>query len=280
MSSLSRIDRLAGYGTDRPRTVAVASGKGGVGKSVIAFNLAERAARQARVLLIDADFTMGNQHLLANVSPACGWQTVCSGENDLSDAVVPVADGFDLLASAVGRPEQMLPDTQDLARFLGEIEKTDTYDVIVFDTASGVLPHTNLILNAVDEVILVTTPELTAISDSYALYKILVTNSGQTAVSLLVNRGDRPEDIEYIHQKFTTITSQFLGRSPNYLGSLLDDPVVVESVARQAALAEFAPESEIFRQFADLAENLIGRSAAERTPEPTNLNPAGADIRE
>lgn len=268
-------------GAKIPRLIAVASGKGGVGKSIIAYNLADLLAQRARVLLVDADFTMGNLHLLANVAPVCGWQSCCGGGVAIADAVTPISANLNLLASSTGRQDRLFPEMHELTVFFKALQRNTDYDVIVIDTASGLLPHTNLALSVADDIILVTTPELTAISDAYALYKVLISSDHETKASLLVNRQNSAEEAEYIYRKFATVTDQFLGRAPGYLGRLADDPTVTQSVARQRALSAFGPGSEIIGQFALLIESLFDRRrAVDRVEETTNLNPVGADIRE
>jgi flagellar biosynthesis protein FlhG len=282
MNNLRGKNRFGDQTAGQPRLYAIASGKGGVGKSVIAFNLAHYLARTHRVLLIDGDFQMGNQHLLANIVPEHGWQGVCSRRVNWSEAIRPVMDNLDLLASSGGQSDELLPDMKCLAESLGSLRKwASAYDYVIIDTASGILPHTNLILNAVDEVVLVATPELTSISDCYALYKILISNNEHLVVSLLVNREDRKEEVDYVYQKFIAITVQFLGHSPSFFGFVGDDEVLVDSVARQQGVAEIAPESKISKHFTSLAEGLTGRRPGSRiTPETINLTPLGADIKE
>ena len=282
MNNPQKTNRLRPLMTDMPRVYAIASGKGGVGKSVIAFNLAQSLAKNGRILLIDGDFQMGNLHLLANAAPEYGWQGVCLGQTELSEAVRPINDNLDLLASTGGRSNELLPDLKSLAACLADLrDKAAGYDNIIIDTASGILPHTNLILNAVDEVILVTTPELTSISDCYALYKILISNNKHLTASLLINREQRQEEVEYIYQKFVAITDQFLHRSPAFLGFLGEDKAVVDSVAHQQGLLNFSPNSPITNQLDRLAEKLSGnRSGAKISIETINFTPSGADIKE
>lgn len=244
---------------EKPRILAIASGKGGVGKSVITFNLADHLAQNARVLMIDGDFHTGNLHLLGNIIPEYGWQDICSGRSTYADATVSINENFDLLASAGDRTEDAFPEFGRLAEFLKNLRsRTGDYDYILIDTASGILPHTNLLLHTADEVVLVTTPELTSISDCYALYKILVADNENICASLLVNHEDRDAELGYIRRKFTAITDQFLHQSPEFFGNLGYDRALVEAVASQRGISASAPESTINRDFAFLAQRLSG----------------------
>ena len=265
-----------------PRVTAIASGKGGVGKSVIAFNVAERLSRHGRVMLIDGDFHTGNLHLLGNVVPEGGWQDICDGRASWEEVVVSMGPNLCLLAS-VGRPaEQAFPEINRLATFLSRLRQVMAgFDHILVDTASGVLPHTLLLLHAADEAVLVTTPELTSLSDCYALYKVLTTHNRHLNASLLINQVERDEDVVYIHQKFASITEQFLGRRPTRRGYLSRDRALIEAVAHQQSVAQWGPDSIVGAQLARLADGLAGRAADENTTSKTiNITALGADIRE
>lgn len=282
MDNLSGRNRIAGASADRKLFFAVASGKGGVGKSVIAFNLADHLSADARVLLIDGDFQTGNLSLLANVEPQYGWQQVCLNRVSLPEAVVKVKENLDLLASTGGVANEAFPDILKMTAFLNNLRhQAARYDYVIIDTASGILPHTSLILQVVDEVIIVTTPELTSISDTYALYKILTADNSRVFASLLVNHEDRQEEIEYLYEKFVTITDHFLGHSPAFLGSLGYDRTLVDAIAHQKGVASFAPDSLINKQFTELVGRLMGsRKPAYSKLETININAQEADIRE
>jgi len=282
MNNASAGNRIAGLVDMAPRLIAVASGKGGVGKSIITYNLAQHLSAVGRVLIIDCDFMTGNQHLLGNARPSLGWQDICHGTVTLSEAVCHLTDRLDLLATTGATSPAAIPEIKKLANWLSELRTTCArYDYIMIDTAAGILPHSNLILHSVDEVILLTTPELTAISDCYALYKILVTDNANIIASLLVNYESRSEEITYIFEKFTAIADQFLGHSPAFFGSLGSDRTLVEAVACQKGIAEFAPNSLANKEFAGLAQRLTGNpTGATINLEDININAQAADIRE
>ncbi len=265
----------------RPQVIAVTSGKGGVGKSVIAYNLADHLALAARVLLIDADFYTGNLHLLANAVPMRNWLDFPAGRAEFADVITPIRRGLDLLASG-NMAERVLPEPKRLAAFAGDLrDLADQYDFVIIDTATGLSPQSLVLLHTADDIILVTTPELTAISNCYALYKVLIDGNPRLAISLLVNQEDRDEELAYINQKFSAITRQFLNQTPGFLGGLGHDRALTEAVAHQTGVRIIAPESKITALLAALAGRLAGSPMpGEITGKSINYTPLGADIRE
>jgi flagellar biosynthesis protein FlhG len=262
--------------------VSIASGKGGVGKSVISYNLARVLSESKKVLLVDGDFQMGNIALLSNIASDFGWTDACNGITEIENCIIKAGDRLDILPSAGAKTEIILPEINALAKSMARLrEMLENYDLIILDTASGILPQTNLILNAVDKTILITTPELTSLTDTYAIYKILITNNPNFEASLLINREDRMDDIEYIYQKFTAITDQFLEANPSYLGWIPNDEALVDSVATQKSVFDFAPDSKISQQFLALA-GIPAKSEITKNYDrkPLSLSPQGADIKE
>lgn len=274
LSRVGRDDRASGT----PRFLAVTSGKGGVGKSVIAYNLADHLSAYARVLLIDADFFAGNLHILANIAPQNTPQKTDSAPAVAVTAVTTIHKNLDLLALG----GQTLPEIKGLAIFLKNLRaQAAGYDFVVFDTATGILPQTTLVLYSVDEVILVTTAELTSLSNSYALYKVLTGAKIHPAIALLVNQEDRPDELAYINEKFGNITRQFLGHTPGCLGGLGYDRAMVDAVARQTGIRLIAPENKLTAAFAALAGRLAaGTKVDQITSETINNTALEADIRE
>ena len=283
MNNPESTNRISDYISEKPRIIAIASGKGGVGKSVIAYNLAQHLSHASRVLLIDGDFLTGNLHLLGNVIPEQCWQEDTGETLNIDRKKTAITGNFDLLSSTGANNDGTLPNIKSLMSLLADLRKLAfDYDYIIFDTASGILPHTNLILYAADEVVLVTTPELTAISDCYALYKVLINNNANISPSLLINQEDDTDEVDYIYRKFKAITNRFLNKTPSLFGSLGSGSEIVEAIASQKGLADFAPESSISLQFKQLARHVQNTNSNSEINdhEKINFKAMTADIRE
>ncbi len=259
-----RPNRLESSGQKTPRVIAIASGKGGVGKTVIAFNLACQVAKNHRVLLIDGDFQTGNVHLLANINPRRSLLQECMAPSLINEAVTAVRPNLDILGAVGGDDSIGFPEIGKLAEFLGRLRQwAESYEVVIIDTATGIIPQTSLLLHAADEVVLVTTPELTAISNSYAIFKIITEHSSRVSVSLLVNQENDDENRRYIGRKFAEITDRFLSRLPGFWGGISRDSAVVESVAAQTPLLDSSPNSMVNRELSALARRIEGSPLPE-----------------
>jgi len=268
-------------GSTRPRVVSVVSGKGGVGKSVVAMNLAERlAARGARVLIVDADEYCGNLHILANLDVRAGLQHVRAGRVSLGDAVVPVAERLDLLASVpvdeLASP-QASPDSSSMPFPADQIRR---YDAVIVDHASGASPTTVETALAADTILMVLVPELTSIADCYGLYKQLQRRNSAADCRLLLNRAASVGEAEEIIGRFQLLSERFLGGMPTVAGALSEDDMYRQSVARQRPLAGLDPQAPAVRELDDLAEAIAPGIQPEVTHVKTiNKTPETADIR-
>lgn len=246
--------------TGAARVVSVVSGKGGVGKSVVAFNLAERLAHAGvRVLLVDADLNCGNLHILANSSGDYGLREFIREELSLKEAVSSCRHGFDLLAAGGGEVIWTDGDISPVANAVVRLRKEGAhYDVILIDHCSGVSKTATVIAHASDISILLLVPELTSISDCYGLFKHLKTTDSHIDCRLLVNRVESAEQAEYIHTKICAVSDRFIDRIPAYLGCLREDQRVRDGVARQSALTEISPEADVVKELTTIARRLIG----------------------
>ena len=255
--------------TAGPRMLAVMSGKGGVGKSIIAHNLAIAAGRSGqRALLVDLDWRMGNQHILTNISPRSTVADMIQSRAALGDAAMTIGDNVSVLCSASAGENPEWPSRDELAEFLRGCRKTQSqYDLIILDTPSGAIDQMRAV-GSVDSVVLVVNPELTAISDTYGLYKWLLQSEPNLSASLIINRAENSDEATDIAERFSLLTTKFLQRKPHVLGYLQEDKAVRNAVARQRSVFDFTPQPAIAAQFTRIAGRAMttfsSRTGAQR----------------
>ena len=271
--------------TAGPRLVSIMSGKGGVGKSVIAFNLAERAAHLGlRTLLVDADLSCGNLHILANVDPGDGLDAFAFGQKRLSDTAVTIKDNLTLLARSSGDPTGPLASIEAAAALAARLRvEAHDHDLVVIDHGSGVSPLAAAFAQASDLNLLVLAPELTSIADCYGLCKYLYQTDRAMNCRLLFNRIESEGEAEYVWTRFTAMAEQFLGQTPGLAGALPEDPSVRQSVAGQRPASESAPEAPFVLALENVIRSLgreVSPRAASIQTREINVVTASADIRE
>jgi len=238
-------DLRVGYSHRSAYPVAIASGKGGTGKSILATNLALVLAELGRkVLLVDADFGLGNVHLLMGINPSSNVSHVLKNERTIRE-VVRTCFGVNVLPGGSGVTElASLSGPQLLA--LGdqlELMNSET-DVILFDTSSGLSRHTILILLACREVIIVTNPDITAITDAYALIKALAGYRFSPRIGLIVNRVKDEAEAGAIFGHILRVSTQFLGKEIFYYGHVVNDECVNRATVERRPVVASYPMSK------------------------------------
>jgi flagellar biosynthesis protein FlhG len=254
-----------GTKTKRAHRIAVVSGKGGVGKTVITANLAARLSSSGRrVLVVDADLGLANLDILLDVEIEFTMLDAVHGIQPLEKTLVHTAKGFDLLAAGSGLPEgTMLTQvlSEGVASILGAIE--DRYDIIFFDAGAGVGDVVLFFANLADEILLVATPEPTSLMDSYATIKILKQIYGRNEFLLIVNQAN-PASFSKIGNSVAghlqNVISQFIDSEEKkpvrleLIGSIPLDPAIPRAIRRRQLLSEASPEApsaHLMNQLAD-----------------------------
>ena len=160
----------------KSRIIAITSGKGGVGKTNIAINMAIAYARIGkRVLLIDGDLGMANVNVLMNVIPKYNLLHVVNRQKSMAEIITKTELGFDFIAGANGFSRIANLTEEELEYFTREFATLDNFDIILIDTGAGISNNVLQFVEAADEIIIVTTPEPTAITDAYGIIKIITT---------------------------------------------------------------------------------------------------------
>ncbi|MCJ7545106.1 MAG: AAA family ATPase [Phycisphaerae bacterium] len=219
----------------RTRTIAVTSGKGGVGKSNVALNLSILlSAAGNRVALVDADLGLANIDVLVDVEVRGNLSHVLAGLKSLEEIIVELPSGVQLVPGANGLARlARLSDFQraHLMRELTALEADN--DIIVIDTAAGIGPDVVALAAAADTVLVVTSPEPPALTDSYAVVKILARAGHAGQISLLVNMATGRQEARATYGRLAGVARQFLGRAVYDAGYVLADPKVGEAVRKR-----------------------------------------------
>ncbi len=262
----------------RPALVSVLSGKGGSGKSVIAYNLADSLSRHGRrCLIIDTDWNFGNLHILANVYPKNTLLELVERQVTCAEAAIKLGNNLDLIASPAALHSGSDFKEGLLARFTDSIS-TDcrVYDIVILDTPSGMLDIIKLAANLSDMNLVILNPELTSIASNYGLMKLLVGLNREIIFHIFVNRAESGKDSEYIYQKLSALTGRYLRNLPYLAGYLNMHQSVVESVARQKTIGEIESEARITDQILALCkfvtEKLTADTLEGRIVADTNIN--------
>jgi len=236
--------------------VCIASGKGGTGKSVLATNLAAlRADRGERVLLIDFDAGLANAHLLLDVAPSRDLGHVMSGEVAVDDALVNGPRGMKLLSGGVGRHALANPTRRELERLFRALQPLESrFDLIVIDHGAGMSYGTIAHLAATSTLLLVTSHEVTGLSDAYAVYKRALMVNPHIRVGVVVNRVPDEDTAFAAWERFRSACQRFLQTAPELVDWVPADAAVARSIEVRRPVALSAPESEAARAMVRVSE--------------------------
>ncbi len=231
----------------KTRIIAITSGKGGVGKTNIAINMAITYAQLGkRVILIDGDMGMANVNVLLNIVPQYNLMQVINGQKKMSEIILDTEYGIRFIAGANGFSKLANLSKEDLNKFANEFASLGDADIIIIDTGAGIANNVLQFIAAADEVYIVTTPEPTAITDAYGVIKIITTElvNQELNLRLLVNRVHSADEGKRISERIITIVGQFLNYKVDYIGFIYEDPVVQASVIRQKPFMIVNPTSK------------------------------------
>ena len=240
------------------RTMAIASGKGGVGKSNVALNLSILlSAAGQRVALIDADLGLANLDVLLDVEVRGNLSHVINGSRSLQDVIVPLPSGVQLVPGASGLARLAHLNEFQRAHLLREMMQLEAdNDVILIDCGAGIGPDVMHVATAADSVIIVTAPEPTAVTDGYAVIKVLTQARYGGTMSLLLNFAADRQEARMTYGRVADVARQFLGARVLDAGYVLADPKVREAVRKREPFVLAYPKCDASRCLAALTAKL------------------------
>jgi len=223
--------------------VVFVSGKGGVGKTIIALNIGIFLARRhARVILLDADFGLANADILLDVSPLADLADLLHDDRPLEELLVEGPDGLRVLCGVSGpvRPGQPArPDANAWARAIRRLAAA--CETLLVDCGAGFTPPIASVALLSDLLVLVTTPEPTALTDAYAVLKLLCRHGFAKRVGVIVNMVKSRREGPEVAGRLARVAGRFLGLSIEYLGQVQLDPHVSRAVRERVPLAQRYP---------------------------------------
>jgi flagellar biosynthesis protein FlhG len=238
------------------QVIAVTGGKGGVGKTCVAVNLAAAlAARERRVLLLDGDLGLANADVQLGLTPRHTLEHVLDGRCTLEEAVIDTPAGFRLIPAASGVTRLAELST---AEHLGLVQAfshlTLGLDVLIIDTAAGIADGVRQFCQAAQHVLVVVNDEPASLTDAYALIKVLHRAHGMDRFHILANRSVATGGGEMLFRKLERVTSRFLDVVVEYAGEIPEDSFVRSAVRLQRCVLDAYPSSAAARAFARLAQ--------------------------
>lgn len=253
---------------DAPRlSIAITSGKGGVGKTQMAANLAVAIAQRGRkLLLLDADLGLAGLDLALGVTPEHTLSAVLEGRLKPAQIVVEGPCGLRLLPACPGRYEManLSPRERDLLTNAID-ECAEDYDVLVTDTGAGINSNAVSFASSADEVILIATPDPTSMRDAYAMSKVLAKRAGLETIRFVANQVNNESQGAELHNTLRGLIRRFLPIELSYLGCVPRDESVRIGAASGTLFILNAPDSPASRALQSIAQRLLTASDA-RTP--------------
>jgi len=237
--------RPAPSGTFGPPAVVVGSGKGGVGKSVLAIMLAAALARLgSRVLLVDAAQNQGNLHILLGLRQRAQLDDLLQGEAEPADLLVPVTDRLALVPAGSGADTIHGLTATDRARLHHRLTTLySDYDAVVIDAGPGIESVVRVATMRATRLVVVAVPEATSLSDAYALIKIVTLQLPTMPIEILVNRVAEPAEAEATFERLDLAAQRFLRRRLEFAGGVPETPATHRWQPTPAELLAWAPET-------------------------------------
>ncbi len=248
------------------RVIAVTSGKGGVGKTNLAVNLGIALSQKGnRTLLVDADLGLANVDVLTGLIPKYHLGHVISGVKAMNEIVLTGPAGLRIIAGGSGDYRLANLNERNLEiclQHINDIEKIT--DIMIVDTGAGISRSVLKFVLAAEEVVVVTTPEPTAITDAYGVIKVIASSTQHTSILLIVNMVKNDKEGEEVVRKLTTVSEKFLGITVKCLGFVPHDQVVSKAVKEQQPFTIIHPRSQAAHGVQKIAEKLVDQEAESK----------------
>ncbi len=248
------------------RVYAITSGKGGVGKTAVVANTATAMAKMGKkVLILDADLGLANIDVVFGLAPRYNLNHFFAGDQSLSSILADGPHGIKILPAGSGVQNFTRLDSHQKLRLLDGLDQMhNDFDFVLIDTEAGISENVTYFNTAAQEILVVTTPDPTAITDAYALMKLLSTQYHEKRFNLVVNQIQHENEALDVFRKLTMVSNRYLDISIDFLGSIPADKQMTDAIRKQQVIVDLYPASKISTAFASLATTIC----SEHPPAP------------
>ncbi|MET3697966.1 flagellar biosynthesis protein FlhG [Bacillus oleivorans] len=241
------------------KTIAVVSGKGGVGKSNFSLNFSISLSQKGyRILLVDMDLGMGNIDILMGDSPNITLYDFLNNQADINDLIFKGPANISYMAAGSAFQSIKKLEGEKLEQFIRTMEQLSVYyDYLVFDMGAGATEESLAFLFSVDDCFVITTPEPTAITDAYSMAKHIIINQAPVSLYLICNRAKNSQDGSGTLQKLHRTISKFLHKDIHLLGIIPEDESVQKAVISQTPFILYRPAARSSMAIGEISKKYI-----------------------
>lgn len=263
----SKLRHRATATESRLRTIAITSGKGGVGKTSLAVNLGLLMAGEGhRVALLDGDMGLANVDVLLGLKPKFTLRHVVEGQKELNEIMLRGPNGLYVIPASRGVEAMAHLPAAEQAKLLERLAHLEgLIDILLIDTAAGISPNVLSLILAADEAIVVTIPEPTAITDAYAVIKVLSRHRADACAGILMNMVEGVSQAEEVFTQLQRVIQHFLQVEVRFTGHVFRDECVGRAVCEQKPFSICFPYARASRSLLELARSLAAPS--QRVPQ-------------
>ncbi|WP_102271442.1 MinD/ParA family protein [Cytobacillus massiliigabonensis] len=254
-----------------PKTIAVVSGKGGVGKSNLSLSFSiSLALKGNKVLLFDMDMGMGNLDILMGNTSEISIVDFLEGSISLKDAVMDGPKGLKYIAGGSGLSHLVGLDAGLVDKFVKELTVIfKEYDYVIFDMGAGITDGTLKFILSVQEIVVITTPEPTAMTDAYAMMKHIHLMDSAIPFYVVINRAQSDKEGLQTFSRLSKVVKSFLDREIICLGSVPDDHVIQQAVRQQIPFILYNEKAQASKALKGISDKYIRRQFSQ---EPISKN--------
>lgn len=260
------------------RVITVTSGKGGVGKSNMSVNMAIQLSRLGKkVIILDADFGLANVEVMLGTRPKYNMADMIFGGKDIRDVICKGPENIGFVSGGSGIKELSNLSKDQISGIINMMCGLDSLaDIIIIDTGAGISDAVIDMVLASSEVLLVTTPEPTSITDAYALLKTINKTPGfnaeNTRIRMIGNRTLNMSDGYDLYNKLNSVVERFLNMKMEYLGAVPFDVNLTKAVMRQQPVSIAYPNTPAVKSIKAMAKTLIDMEQSETKSVRTGLS--------